>query len=401
MISQNDLKIKLYLSARDTKILFTILLLTLSMVGCHDDTEETLREQPPARRTLVMFMPWSTNMKDYFEANVAGMEQAMADRELADERVVVCIATTSTHAAIVELRRENGRSVRDTLQHISNPDFTTSSAIGRMLLDIKKYAPAKNYALVMGGHGMAWIPAVVWKKSAYSRVKHSARPLTRWIGGLDSMYQIDIPILADGIKSAGMTMDFILFDDCYMSSVEVAYDLREVTHYVIACPTEIMAFGFPYQLCGRYLFCEPDFQKLCSSFYDFYSAYEMPCGTVAVTDCTELDRLAAVVRSIHEVAGPIIDEEGEVQQMDGYSPPLFYDLEDTYLHACADSTLLASLHDQLERTVVAKSCTNYYFSATSGALYKIRHFSGINTSEPSANSIVESKTTTAWYRATH
>lgn len=43
-----------------------------------------------------------------------------------------------------------------------------------------------------------------------------------------------------------MKMEYILFDDCYMSSLEAAYDLRHVTRHLIACPTEIMAYGMPY-----------------------------------------------------------------------------------------------------------------------------------------------------------
>ena len=42
-----------------------------------------------------------------------------------------------------------------------------------------------------------------------------------------------ISTLADAISDAGLEMEFILFDDCYMSSVEVAYDLRHVTGHII------------------------------------------------------------------------------------------------------------------------------------------------------------------------
>lgn len=46
-------------------------------------------------------------------------------------------------------------------------------------------------------------------------------------------------------------MEYILFDDCYMSSLEVAYDLRHVTRHLIACPTEIMVYGMPYSHIGE------------------------------------------------------------------------------------------------------------------------------------------------------
>ena len=59
--------------------------------------------------------------------------------------------------------------------------------------------------------------------------------MTRYFGGVTSDDQTDISTLADAISDAGLKMEFILFDDCYMSSVEVAYDLRHVTGHIIAC----------------------------------------------------------------------------------------------------------------------------------------------------------------------
>ena len=35
-------------------------------------------------------------------------------------------------------------------------------------------------------------------------------------------------------------MEYILFDDCYMSSIEVAYELKDVTKYLIGSTSEMM-----------------------------------------------------------------------------------------------------------------------------------------------------------------
>lgn len=45
-------------------------------------------------------------------------------------------------------------------------------------------------------------------------------------------------------------MEYILFDDCYMSSVEVAYELKEATRFLIASTSEMMAYGMPYATVG-------------------------------------------------------------------------------------------------------------------------------------------------------
>ena len=100
-------------------------------------------------------------------------------------------------------------------------------------------------------------------------------------------------------------MEYILFDDCYMSSLEVAYELRHVTNYMIACPTEVMVFGMPYSTIGKYLLSEkPDYKAICESFYQFYSNYQYPYGTLAVTDCSYLDELAELMKHIHHTVFP-------------------------------------------------------------------------------------------------
>ena len=69
--------------------------------------------------------------------------------------------------------------------------------------------------------------------------------------------------------------------------VEVAYDLKDVTDYLIGSTSEVMAYGMPYAEIGQYLIGKVDYEGICDGFYSFYSNYsEMPCGTIAVTDCS-------------------------------------------------------------------------------------------------------------------
>ena len=132
-------------------------------------------------------------------------------------------------------------------------------------------------------------------------------------------------------------MEYILFDDCYMSSIEVAYALRHVAEYLIACPTEIMAFGMPYAEIGRYLLGEPDYESICREFYEFYSTYQYPYATFGITDCSELDALASLMR---EINGQYVFDESQrrdLQPMDGYTPTIFYDYGDYVAHPSISS----------------------------------------------------------------
>ncbi len=91
-------------------------------------------------------------------------------------------------------------------------------------------------------------------------------------------YPINITDLAQGIEKAGMSMNYIMFDDClHARIVQVAYDLREVTNYLIASTSEMMDYGMPDHKTMKYLISStPDYKALCDEFITFYNAYERP-----------------------------------------------------------------------------------------------------------------------------
>ena len=375
--------------------LLTLLLASCLFTSCHDD-DELIDE--PTEQTVIFFMPWSTNMTPYFEQNIADFETAIKGGLLKNERVIVIISSTKSRANVIELRQEQG--VRDTLMFYSQPDFTQRENITTMLNDVRAIAPACRYSLIVGCHGMGWLPVSTSRARSQYHFERDDVPQTRWFGGFTSEYQIETTTLADAIGDAGMRMEYIMFDDCFMSSVEAAYDLKDVTNYLIGCPTEIMIYGFPYHLCTRHLVGTVDYAALCQTFLDFYSHYTTPCGTIAVTDCRELDALAAIVREINLTQEFDYSQLADVQRMDGYNPPLFYDLGDYIAHLCTDGNLLNAFKRQLDVTVPHKAHTPQYYSASNG-FNDIRAYSGITTSAPSHNTRSVGQEKTKWYQATH
>ena len=120
-------------------------------------------------------------------------------------------------------------------------------------------------------------------------------------------------------------MEYILFDDCYMSSIEVAYALKDVTDYLIGSTSEVMAYGMPYAEIGQYLIGKVDYAGICDGFYSFYSTYSTPCGTIAVTDCSELDNLATIMKEINHRYTFDPSLTSSLQRLDGYYPVIFFD----------------------------------------------------------------------------
>ena len=237
-----------------------LVVVVMTSVSCRNNDEP---EKGENERTLFMYFPWSVDLTSFFYQNVNDMKKAIANVGLDKQRVVVYFATSGTEAEMYELKYEKGKCVQQTLKTYSGNDVTTPEGIAEVLNDMKAFAPAKRYAMTIGCHGMGWLPVDKDELRRKSGLKYHWEtpgvPLTRYFGaGGNKDYQTEITDFAEGLKMAGLKMDYILPDDCYMPSIEVAYDLREVTDYLVGSTCEIMAYGMPYEKIGAYLLGEPD-----------------------------------------------------------------------------------------------------------------------------------------------
>lgn len=383
----------------------------------------------PVGQTVFMFFPWSNSLLSDFRRTVEDMQTVVAQRSMKDERIMVFMATSEREAVLFELKKQNGRCLTDTLRRYSDRPFTSRQWLTSLFSEVMTLAPASRYGMVVGCHGLAWVP-VQGQRNARKRLGSQERidegdnlykeekidkegepndlmhfevqgPVTtRFIGGTYPETQIETTDLADAMADAGFHTEYILFDACYMSSVEVAYELKDVTHYLIASPTEVLSYGFPYITMGKHLLGTPNYKGIVDSFISFYSSYNLPYGTVAVTDCTQLDALAAIAQQINAAAAEQLVPNG-VQIMDGYSPTLFYDLGHLMSLKDAGTVLTAAFAEQLEKTVPYKGHTGQYFTALKDEPVDIKHYSGLNTSQGSLNHMADRLSETAWYKATN
>ena len=383
----------------------------------------------PVGQTVFMFFPWSNSLLSDFRRTVEDMQTVVAQRSMKDERIMVFIATSEREAVLFELKKQNGRCLTDTLRRYSDRPFTSRQWLTSLFSEVMTLAPASRYGMVVGCHGLAWVP-VQGQRNARKRLGSQERideednlykeeridkegepndlmhfevqgPVTtRFIGGTYPETQIETTDLADAMADAGFHTEYILFDACYMSSVEVAYELKDVTHYLIASPTEVLSYGFPYITMGKHLLGTPNYKGIVDSFISFYSSYNLPYGTVAVTDCTQLDALAAIAQQINAADAEQLVPNG-VQIMDGYSPTLFYDLGHLMSLKDAGTVLTAAFAEQLEKTVPYKGHTGQYFTTLKDAPVDIKHYSGLNTSQGSLNHMADRLSETAWYKATN
>lgn len=378
-----------------------------AFTSCSDD-----EELPPypdhAKQTVIMYMPWADNTIHYYcEKNISAFEAAIErNHGLDGNQLIVFIAENGQQSQLERIYYQDGECHRETLKtyDFASCDYTTPEGISQIISDAIAAAPASTYALAIGCHGMGWVPAGtdVGTRTFINNIKAANAYPTRFFGSSDDpTYQTDILTLAEGIANTGVKMKYILFDDCYMSNIETAYDLRNATDYLIASTCEIMIDGMPYNEIGIDLL-NNNFKGVVDGFYDHYSNFSTPCGTIGVTDCREVENMAYIMRQINDRYSDFPYNVTDIQDLDGFENTIFFDFGDYVSKLCSDPNMLSTFKEQLGRLVPYKANTETYYSWYTGEQHPINTFSGITISDPSVNrSIANVKTQTNWYRDTH
>ena len=419
------------------KKIFFLLQLAMLVVfaSCSGEDPDPI-PQPGAEveNTIFVYMPWSgvtnggvvrNNLNNFFNANLDEIKQAVEQQGgLGNKQLIVFISDSLSKGYLYKIKYKNRKCINDTLavynNILSGLRLNTTGWITSILKRVKQEAPAKNYSLIVGCHGMGWIPGKAstrLTRSVASPIERDIEtdlvgPPTRWFGGGD--YQTDISTLTKGIEDSGIgKFQYILFDDCNMTGVEVAYELRDATHYIVGCPTEIMAYGMPYKLLwGELSKVNPDYHRICNDFINFYSNYtykgsSYPYGTISVIDCSQVEGMVNLMKEVNTSSSLSPFVESNLQSMDGYNPTKFYDMGDyvrTILHN--DPLLLARFNQQLNLLVPEKGNTSSYYTTFDkdvfGHVVPIHTYSGITISDPSSNpEVTRSLNKNLYYKATH
>jgi hypothetical protein len=123
----------------------------------------------------------------------------------------------------------------DTLKQYNMQNSASKQVLKSIIDETFSLFPAESYGLILWSHGTGWLPEGVYDHAKETNVRSF---------GKDNSKEMEITDLAEAIPE---NLDFIIFDACLMSGIEVLYQLRNKTEIIIASPTEILVAGFPYK----------------------------------------------------------------------------------------------------------------------------------------------------------
>lgn len=380
------------------KLLSLLIILTVSFTifSCSDNNND---EPVPQKHTetLLLLFPYS-GLENSISQNIDNFKQAIISRGgLGRKSMIVFQATSDGKARIYEIEYANGacteRIIEDnvSISFTSNDQIQITQDIQRILRIVKAEASAESYSLIIGSHGTAWLPAGVYSLSALN---------SRAFGTGTQDYQIDNSSLITALLNEGIHLNYILFDACFMANIETIYEYHEVCDYFISSPTEILAYGMPYEIMGNALL-NNNYNEAAKQYYEFYSNRSAPYGTISVTDCRYMDDMASIMKQINQSASTTAEISG-IQPMEGISSTVFYDFADYVNKICTDNALRSEFNNTMQLLVPYKYHTPTFYSVFGKKAIKVESFCGLNISEPTQHSsLTDAVRQTAWYAATH
>lgn len=355
-----------------------------------------------SRHVFIMYSIGFNNLSHYLKEDISDLENSPLPGHFRSDDVILVFAhntdgqyTNTTSPVLIRLNEgPDGKTVRDTVKVFEKGTVSASAqTLNQVLTYIKEEYPAESYGMLMSSHATGWVPAgYTSDPSGYEGNMDLQRSFGSQripVTSVDqpSAYEIDIDDLAQAIP---ITLDYIIFDACFMGGVEVAYELRNVCRRICASQTEILADGMNYHTLVSYLTGEdtPDLTGFCLSYYEYYNSRtrENRSATISCIDCTRMEPLAEICREIFQANREAIHSlnRASVQQyfrsvfqsQHGW----FYDLEDIAAQCGATPDQLERLHQALDECICFKAATERFMES-----FTIRTHCGLSMYLPHAD----------------
>lgn len=180
--------------------------------SCSPESPSTQKKQ-----TLILYVVANNNLVSQGEILMA----ELAKGEIPDSCNLVVFYRGRERARLYSIDNH----LLSVKKEYGNINCVSKAQISVIMRDIKKNYPAKEYGLVLWSHGTGWLP--------------TGNDTTRSFGD-DGGEAIDITDLAESLN---VKLDYLIFDACYMGTIEVATEFQDICKYLVASPSAIPSEG--------------------------------------------------------------------------------------------------------------------------------------------------------------
>lgn len=216
----------------------------LFMSACRGD--DPIPDPPvDGKRTVLVYMAADNSINplaSFTDGDLEELKAGMASIDnTSDMHLLVYIDTGFPR--LIEIENKGGTVVETIVKEYEDRNSCGVAETQEVFNDVfgNSLYKAESYGLIYWSHGEGWIPTPL--------------PSTRWIGNdkTGGGHYMNIEDLKSVLQNAPH-FDFIMFDACFMQSVEVAYELRDCCDYYIGFPAENPGPGAAYDRMFPFIF---------------------------------------------------------------------------------------------------------------------------------------------------
>lgn len=392
---------------KSLSILLSALLLLLSSCIKESDNEPEL-DLPT--RTVLVYLAGDNNLSGEISATVEAIRRGW---RYSGNRCLIYIDTQGETPKLLSVRggcKVTPEPYIETVAEYAEENSASAQVFGRVVRDVLTNYPADSYGLIFASHATGWLPE--------GALSNPFRP-TRTIGqdsntGIMQGNEIELADFAAAIPDGAF--DFIAFETCLMTGVEVLYELRNKTDYIVASSAEMFSFGFVpiYQSSIMNLMdtsqpLERALIAFASNYRDYMfnqSSYQRSL-TLGVIKTSGMDNLASLThRVFQESTQNGFTDIGGLQYFDrpgsygdSQSCPRYFDYLD-YIERIATPASYADIEAEINKMVVWKAATPGFLLGQRGG-FEIKKHCGLTTYIPQAcfEKLNESYSHTTWFLA--
>jgi hypothetical protein len=338
------------------------------LVSCEISDEPVCPSVPD--RVLLVYFGGDNNLSTETYQKIEAIKKGLMGNN-ANRKVLVYHDPSNAAPVLTELKSRNGQTVADTVAKYGEENSASASVFARVVNEVREKYPAKAYSLLLFSHASGWLPQGALNNPSLRSVV---------IDGNDEM---EIAAFARAIPDG--TFDCIVFEACLMACIEVAYELKDKTGYILASSAEILSPGFMeiYPDALNYLL-DGNPAAFAEQAFGYFNKQEgeMRSATFSIIKTDGLQPLARFIADNCRMYRAV--DILNVQHFDrNRSYRLFFDFEDYYSRLLDSEAQQLELQRLIDNCVVWKQATPSFLINSYG--FYINRYSGLTTYIPQDN----------------
>ena len=265
------------------KYLLTLIAGLLLFTSCKDDKKDD--NSSICQRTLICYVCGDNNLSSDAKENITSLILQGSKEIGKDNQIVVVVDNQTTNPTLIHIR--NGEY---TKSEPYETDFymTDPEKMRQILAYIMSECKANSYALLLWGHSTGWMMERDTIAYANTRgygpdnIGETGSGINKWI---------NYTAMANVFSQLPAKFDVIIGDICLLQCVEIAYELRNYTNYIVGAPSEVPGYGLPYDSVIKYMFgsSEEDYKVLANAIYNnTKGSYQVPTSVVKTSALEDL-----------------------------------------------------------------------------------------------------------------